>query len=1184
MAANVSGEYRIFKYYEGLCSSGDFPKEIAKVLALGVKSEAIKDVDGNIIEEPFVLRNRNWDIVYPAPDASLNLDLDSLTTEEYYKKIMNQVSKISDTVILRTTTTEREIESGEFDDLTVDNDTNKTSLTMYLEIYHPTYIADPEQYPLDCERKGIVPKLITKELYQERYRSTMPVEDYIYQNPRGQHHCDVDKKDDTSIGSVELRYEMCDSYVTKINYVLGVNSFTVPTTDGSSTSCVINSADLARIKQNDAGLYELILNTLDGGEGIEAKDYNLLDSLTVEIMREDSVYTMIFEGVKKLTTYTIQAGAQFQVEYEPVQNLVPELYLDGIYTPIDISLFHVDGRTIYFDENFSFEASTDGVLVVRYEYEFAGSDVVTDRITLLNNHYVLMRLFDHINADMTGPMDNVYNSSGEITQINSHVSPWSKLSWYQDFEEVMLDTLDSDIAVNNIHDGTVWVPLETPGLNADTKIRYWINTNNDRFSLIVMGNPSMDYERDRHLVSGCYCGRIDSFENSINDTAGNFALFTSSSTEPCNTTLQTEQMMHEMQNYMLTESEIADDTYSKTEFKKFISDCPYSTPCALKQDYYIQLTDKTYFNRKDWPKYVIVDANGNPVTPLTSAYKRNFIMQDGKSDLLQLTIDPQYASYGDTYTLYVSFAYYQEKYVITSGVSRDVFGNVVDVDKVKDYGVNTSDGVTSISMFHTRSKAYYQKHHMLFATTEEYMSKVMYGKSSYTGEYYADRIKVTHGNDGPRGTLSDLLVIDSSSLYALDELVINKDFEKDPDQYEETFVYFPITAPFSPLSDSPNSRYGFAIKKEEIEPKYEDEEKILRIASNELGTLAANWWPVDKDIFPRDKTSNGCDVYWMIQDGTCWYGTEEEKTTYCPIQLAVLNTSEYSGDPGDTHLTNLESFVLSKGDKKSDGTHSWVKISNFQVTEEGEQIYYGITDIPKEELIFNPNAQIRTIMFDGAMDNPESFEYNINGVPFKGIIGAELPEGDFELIDATPDKTLVLYSVKTETVTETIQDSDGKDQNVEKTIYVITSYATRPLKTIGTDKNDLLQYPCSINVLSIGGKGSYCVDGKLVQYQNTSCEYQGEFKLAIVPADGYVFKSADICHEIEKEQDDGTVKFEDEVVKTITKESVSDGEYTDDGISVHGQNYSGIILSEVTENIKIKVTFEPKDASADIGM
>ena len=77
---------------------------------------------------------------------------------------------------------------------------------------------------------------------------------------------------------------------------------------------------------------------------------------------------------------------------------------------------------------------------------------------------------------------------------------------------------------------------------------------------------------------------------------------------------------------------------------------------------------------------------------------------------------------------------------------------------------------------------------MMFTTTEEYMSKVMYGKSMYTNEYYADRIKVTHGNDGPRGMLNDMLVIDNSSLYPFDELVINKDFEKDPEEYEEPYV------------------------------------------------------------------------------------------------------------------------------------------------------------------------------------------------------------------------------------------------------------------------------------------------------------------------------------------------------------------------------------------------------------
>ena len=31
MAANANSEYKVFKYYEGMCSSSDFPKEIAKI-------------------------------------------------------------------------------------------------------------------------------------------------------------------------------------------------------------------------------------------------------------------------------------------------------------------------------------------------------------------------------------------------------------------------------------------------------------------------------------------------------------------------------------------------------------------------------------------------------------------------------------------------------------------------------------------------------------------------------------------------------------------------------------------------------------------------------------------------------------------------------------------------------------------------------------------------------------------------------------------------------------------------------------------------------------------------------------------------------------------------------------------------------------------------------------------------
>ncbi len=1136
MAANTNGEYKVFKYYEGLCSSSDFTKEIAKVLSLGVKTNAVKDIDGNVIEEPFILKSKNWDIVYPQPDDSLALDLDNLTTEEYATKINNQVAKISDTVILKTTTTPKDLTDEEIDDLTVDADSNKESLTMYLEIYKPAYIANPEEYPLDCERQGITPQLITKEMYEDSFKTEQAIEEYIYTS----NICTVDKKEDTTTGSVEMNYTECDSYVSKINNIFGNTSFSVPSTDGGTTSLNVASAYLSQIKQDDVELYQLILNTLDGGEGIEPKDYALLSSLMVEITREGSVYTVIFEGTRNLTTYAIGSGSIYTTENVPIDTLTPEYYLDGIYTPVSTALYHVDNKRIIFDDNISFEASTEGVMVIRYSYEENSSDVVSSRVTILNNHYVLMRLFDNINNDGTGPMDNVYNSSGELVQTNSHISPWSKLSWYKDFEEVMIDSVDADTSISSIHDGTVFVPLETAGLNADTKMRYWVNTNNDRFSIVVMGNPSLDYEKDRHLISACYCGRIDSFDNSINDTAGNFALFTSSSTEPCNTSITTEQIMYEMSNYSLSKTELDSSTYDEGNFNDFIENkCAWSSACTSSQVYYIQLTDKNYFNREDWPKYVIVDSSGKPVTPVVSAYKRNFVMNDGKADLLQLTVDPSYIDYDDTYTIFVCFSYYQEKFVISSGVSRDVFGNVIDVDKVNDYGVNTSDGVTSIMMYHTRSKAYYQRHHMMFATTEEYMSKVMYGKSSYTGEYYADRIKVTHSNDGPRGTLSDLLVIDSSSLYALDELVINKDFEKEEDEYEETFVYFPVSAPFSPFSDSPNSRYGVAIKKKEIEPDYSDEDLILKIALSELGKLAEEaWWPVDKNIIPREYTTNGCSVYWSIVDGTAWVGDESTSSDYVPVQLAVINTSEYSGDLG-TPILPTEGVTLAQGAIKADTTTSYLTIAGFEANA-GETIYYGISDTNITS--FGTNAQIKAVLYDGTSEN-EMFEYNIAGVPYTDVIGDTLPVTDVTLTDAAPDKFLVLYSVKEEDI-----DSDLSNE------YVITKFASVPLYIEGEDKNTLLQYPCTMSVYIEGGKGAMFYDGQTVNSITTSIEYGTTFNLPLIAATGYDIAQVTIIN-----ADDSSDIQEITLFDTITVNSV---------------DYSGISLTNVSKNYKIKVLFE----------
>lgn len=1130
MAANANEEYKVFKFYEGLCSSADFTKEIAKVLALGVKSQAVKDVDGNVLTSPQILKSKNWDIVYPTPDSSLNIDVDNLTTEEYRNKILNQVDKISDTVILKTTTTAKPLTDDEYDDLTVGGDTNKPNLTMYLEIYKPTYLANPEEYPLDCERHGIIPKLITKELYQESLQTSRADLKNICSDKDCKDICISDTKDSTTNGSVDLNMTECDNYIKKINNVYGNVSFAIPTVDGIPTApLVVNSSYLAKIKQENADLYSFICNTLNSGEGIEPKEYALLKSVQIEIVKNKDVYTVSLEGKTNITTYHINAGSSVTVSNTPIEILTPEYYLDGIYTPLDNSKYHVDGKTVYFDTDIEFEASKEGVLVIRYNYETSGQNIISDRKSLLNNHYVLMRMFDNINEDNSGPAENIYNTAGDVVQTNSHVSPWSKLSWYQDFEEVMIDTIDTDVSVSNIHDGTVVVPLETPGLNADTQMRYWINTNNDRFSLIVMGNPSLDYSRDRHLISACYCGRIDSFDNSINDTAGNFALFTSSSTEPCNTTLNTEKDIREMSSFVLDDIK----NYDTEKLAKFIKNCPYHTPCNGSDSYVIQLSDNSYFDLSSWPKYIIIDNNtGLPVTSYTAVQKRKPYMNNGKADVLQINIDTTHAAYGEQYEIYVNFNYYKESYSIVSGVSRDVFGNVVDVDKIKDYGNNTSDGVTSIMMYHTRSRAYYQKHHMLFATTEEYMSKVMYGKSSYTGEYYADRIKVTHGNDGPRGILSDLLVIDSSSLYALDELVINKDFKKNPDECEETFVYFPITAPYSPLSDSPNSRYGLAIKKKEVEPDYQDEMKILKIAVNELGTLVNNlWWPVESDIYPQETTSNGCKVYWKVLEETAWSESPEKLSSYVPVKLVVTRINSYLGNT-DSPLTN-QSVTLEQGNTKADKTTSYIKITGFN-EESGEKLYYGISDTPIEDNTFCKNAFVNVTLKDGAEDDTEDdtaggWKYGIEGVPCTGELKKDT-NGDYILVDAAPNKYLVLYSVK-----------EGEFSSV------MTKYACTPLKQEGKAENELLQYPCTVNMLINDGDGH--IYTKNDTYINTMVEYGENIDIPIFPGDGYKISEVAIIYDNDES----------------TKETISSFESI-------GSN-KGVKLTNITKNTQVKVSF-----------
>lgn len=1105
----ASSEYKLFKYYEGICSASNLLPELAKVLSLGVKSKEIKDADGNVLQAPYVLQSKNWDIVYPAPDSKLGIDFANMTPEEYKLKIFNQVSKISDTVILKTTTTPVVVPEKTDDDLAFDSDETKASLTMYLELYKPTYIADPEQYPLDCERNGIIPKLKTKEMYTRSLATNLDIEEVI--SLEGNEGVILDKATSTYDGVATLKNDAeCALIATKLINIYGAiaasdDNFYAPLTSAVGTQTgkiTFDIAKLAKIKNKDNDLYQLILDTLAGG--IDAKTYSQLSNASFYITKNDTDYSLSVSAEREYMIY--QISGTYSTKYPPVEELTPEFFFDGIYTPLNTDYYESSGRVIDFKQTVKGEVGEEGNLVIRYQTPNTSS-VISERKPIANNHYILSRLFDNLNDEKDGPSENIYNTAGDVINVTSHVSDWVKFSWYKDFEEIFVDEIDSDTGSGNINDGTVQVPLETAGLNSETKLRYWVNTNNDRFSLVLMGNPSLDYEKDRHLISMCHCGKIDSFEGSINDVAGNFALFSSSSTEPCNTKLNIDKIQHSM--------EISKNATNQ-EFQAFLDKC-YHTQCTPDtKQYYIVLPAGRYFDKENWCKYCIVDTNGTKITDgFVTVHQISYL----NANEAIVTI---HNVYDESYTLYVAYPYYEEKYVITSGVTRDMFGNVVKTEKTNTYGQNTSDGITSVIMYHTRSKAYFQKHNMMFAATEEYMSKNMYGRSAYTQEYYADTIKLTHGNDGPRGILNDILVIDSESLYPLDELVINKDFEKDPNKVEETFVYFPVTAPFSPLSDSPNSRYGVAIKKAEVEPNYEDDEKLIAIAKEELKLLAKEaWWGVTDNIYPLAETSNGCKVYWSVVEDSSWSETEGHYDEYNPVVLAVPATSDYIGDTTESGRLTGKILKLEPEGSKATYTTSKVKVAagTTFVVKSDEKLYYGISD--KAITTIGNNAQIKVHLTDKS-SSPKGFEYSIEGVPFTplGEYKDSITAGDIlTLTDADPNKYLVVYSV---------EEEEGK--------YFIHDFACAPLKD-ETDPNHLLSYPCTISAYITNGIGS------LVTNASDVVDYGSTYTVAVIPGNGWTVSAITVAG--------ATVEVED--------------------VTVNGKSYKGCIIPKCDKDMIVKI-------------
>ena len=1063
-------KYNAFRYYEGICSTKNIIPELAKVLSLGVRSKAVKNSDGDVLESPKVLMSSNWDIVYPAPDANFVISNDPETEEyqnmspsDYVKKINNQVSQISDTVILRTTIKSDEISDEDIDE-NLSSEDIVDDLTMYLEIYKPSYICNPEQYTLDCERQGVIPELITEKIYEDALATIITKEHVITTESI---NTDTEKKvvvaDTSTEGSNSKNFSTTDAsaHVAAIcNIVdedkLATSGFSVPDATSPVSSITLNAGEILTIKSKNAELYnKLIKYVLDTLSDSDIKKINTINIiLNYNDTADDSEkYTFILAYTILKSQYTIEAETSFDVDKlfkdelfnrDGTQKAIittqvlPYHKKNGIYTPVDEAYWEYDPTSsnnhgIIFKEKITGNTVDNGEIVFKYNITKDVTENIANRAIVPNNHYILMRMFDDLNETKDGPSESIYDSNGDVITQRAHISDWCKFAWYKDFEEIYRDDIDTDVSVDNIADGTLLVPLITAGLNSETKVRYWINTNNNRFNLVIMGNPSLDIERERHLVSACYCGKIDSFDYSISDVAGNFALFTSSSTEPCNSRIEINKIK-------------SATTIDNTDFVQ---------PCRGDETSYpFSIEEGKFFDDGDY-RYTIKDKDGNIVE---GAENQTFKSMDTTAGDVGVFTLQDIHKYDSTYTLYVMYPYYVEDKIFTPGVERDMFGNVINVEKTNTWGKNTSDGTTSVMMYHTRSKAYYQKHHMMFTTTEEYMSKVMYGKSSYTNEYYADRIKITHSNDGPRGMLNDMIVIDSHSLYPLDELVINKDFAKEPEEYEETYIYFPITAPYSPLSDSPNATYGIAIKKAEVPPVFADENKTVDFAIDELKLLANDLWNnITEDIVPPNGIDVGtqrCSILWELEQNSKWYDNPNLTGTdkYCGLQLNIIQDSSIDGD-NDTELTanNISSV---NADSAFDGDKKISKIVyNVGELTDGQEIYYGVSS---ENVVVYDHAvvELEVEAPNNSDENKEgyhegNYKYYVDKVP---CCGKTTTSGSqtLTLINAKPGDYLYIYKAEV-------------DEDTTK--HVVTEYSKHQLT------KEEINYPSDVIVKIVSGTG-----------------------------------------------------------------------------------------------------------------
>lgn len=554
---------------------------------------------------------------------------------------------------------------------------------------------------------------------------------------------------------------------------------------------------------------------------VDATDY------TVDAVSGNITFTAVPTGTITID-YTYKANEDLQTAFDKVQPygrivlktkttpVVPNVTTDPFNTDPDLK---IDKLAMYLEiEKPELLTNPEtGQLATKYGTTF----------NIENHYHVSMRIFDRYDYVTEQPVKKVIDQvSGLTIDEGAHVSEWSKFSWYQDFKEFLVDELDNDPGTDNISDGIVFTYAETTGLYGEVPIQYWISTNNDRLAIVLMGEPSINHEN--YLISFAYAGKIESFDGSVNDTAGNFALTTGSSTIPTVAKPNTDPIIG---SPVFTVAPIVASTgagiYSfnnQVSYKvvavndQGIGPASAEFPASYvdKNNNSSSLSNFSNVNISNFRlNFTSIPANANKVR----IYRRDIsVVPAAENDTnwfleSELTV-ASLTSLGNVYTG-VPIQDRTKPVPVSNfdpdaaGVLRDpITGAVQEVRVPSTWGQNTATGVNDIAMYKTRSGVYYQRHQASFITPEEFMQKDAFNPSRWTQKFHLSPLYVVHAYDGYRGWLKDVVVVDDSSIVHLDELIVNKGLAN-----EEIYKYFRLSAPFSLMQNSANTKYGIAIKK-----------------------------------------------------------------------------------------------------------------------------------------------------------------------------------------------------------------------------------------------------------------------------------------------------------------------------------------------------------------------------------